>query len=238
MFYSPSQRLALARFPKTAGSSLTTWFLEAFPDTVSADPNDPHVPVVDSLRRLGLIARRSRSSWRRLLTAPFAGRRKTPPLHEGLLIIGVLRDPFEVLVSLYSYWRRRASFEYHAPGSIGHVATTQSFREFVVRAVVDERLPRYEKFFGVGSEAWPATKLLDFRHLEPGLREVCRDHGIEPPVSLPKANVAPQVHDYEACRDEVTDLLPAIRSRFRWYYEEAQSIMVRGDAAAMGREAA
>jgi hypothetical protein len=237
MLYSKSQRLALARYPKTAGTSLTAWFESTFPDGVWAQPGDPHIPVFESLRRLRLIDDQPRSAWQRILRNMSVWRSPSP-LRRRILIIGVLREPLEMLVSLYAYWRRLEASYSRPPGSPAHTAATQGFREFVMVSVVQKRLPNYVEFFNVGGPAWPDTRLLDFRHLESGLRAVCRDHGIEPPASLPVANIAPHNHDFEAFFDEVTDLLPAIRLRFRWYYEEAQSIMVRDDAEALGHKAA
>jgi hypothetical protein len=237
MLYSPSRRLALAHFPKTAGTSLTNWFTRSFPDFVTPDPNDPHVQVLPSLRRLGLLPKPPRSRWRRLLSNVLT-RGRPGRLAEGFLIIGVLRDPFEMLVSLYAYWRRRATVQPRPPGSLAHTAATRSFRDFVVEAVVRQRLPNYHQFFGVGSVAWRHTKLLDFRSLETSLRRVCEEHGIHVPIELPTANVAPQRHDLAGFHEEVSDLLPDLHARFRWYYEEADRIMVKAEPPTTRRAAA
>ncbi len=240
MLFSPGQRLALALFPKTAGRSLTAWFEAAFPDVVWAEPGKPHIPVLKGLVKLGLLPEpptRPRSM-RRLLMGPFSKRPAAGTLPDKLMIIGVVREPFEMLVSLYAFWRRVSTLDKWPVGGLPYVAATGSFREFIELGVVKRRFYHYHDFFGVGSVAWPATRLLDFNGLEPGLQTVCREHGIEPPANLPQVNVAPRSHDFDAHRAQVSDLLPAIHEMFRWYYEEAETILVRGDAAPPNRVAA
>ncbi len=237
MLYSPSQRLAIACHPKTASTSLTTWFKRSFSDVVSADPIRPHVPVAEALQRLGLGRARGRLGWRAILRRPFAGRQAISGL-----VVAVIREPADMLASLYTYWRRRSSVVPRAPQSLAHTATTDSFGVFVHEAVVKARLPSYAEFLGVGGEAWHATRLIDFRSLEPGFRRVLREYGVEPPASLPKANMAPRTPEEddlrEAIREEMPALMPVIHERYRWYYEEGQSMMVRGDTPAEARAAA
>ncbi len=239
MLYSPSQGVALARHPKTASTSLSAWFEGEFPDTVAADAIDVHVRVLPALRTLRLIKEPRPSSWRRRLEKARLCRPREPRLSNDVrVIIGVIREPFEMLVSLYSYWRRRSTVVPRRPGTLPHTAATASFRDFVVQAAIERRLPSYDEFFGVGSEAWSVTKLIDFRHLSTGLEAVCREFNVAPLVAVPSINLSPQNHDLAAYRDEVKFLLPAIRSRYRWYYEEAEKIMIRGEAASATSRAA
>jgi len=62
MLVSPSARLALAHYPKTAGHSLVRWFRTAFPDAAFVEPPTvytiSHLPVRVSLKRLDRAARR------------------------------------------------------------------------------------------------------------------------------------------------------------------------------------
>jgi hypothetical protein len=237
MIYSPTKRVALARYPKTATTSLTEWFEIAFPDAVSAHAMNPHVPVTEALHRLGLGRDHQPSGWREVLRHPFARRPAMPRV-----VIGVIREPAAMLTSLYTYWRRRASVKPRRPGTLPHTAATDSFHAFVTQAVVNRKFPNYFEFFGVGGEAWPVTRLIDFQCLDSGFRAVCSEFGIEPPASLPSENKAPQTAEEKAIhttiRAQLPGLLPAIRQRYRWYYEEAESIMVRGDAPPASRRAA
>lgn len=237
MLYSPGQRLAIACHPKTASTSLTAWMKKAFPDTVAANPVRPHVPVAEAIERLGLSRGKKGSRWRNVLLRRFAQRPALPGL-----VIAVIREPADMLASLYTYWRRRSSVVPRAPHSLAHTATHDSFGAFVQEAVVKERLPHYFEFLGVGGEAWHATRLIDFKSLEPGFRKVLRDYGVEPPAALPRANVATQTPEQDALRDairaEMPALMPVIQERYRWYYEEGQYAMVRGDVAAEARAAA
>jgi hypothetical protein len=228
MLYSPNCRVALARFPKTAGTSLANWFEAEFPDAVLADSQDPHVPVFLGLQRFGYASGCRQRSWRRLMQWPFSHESTASKAPVYPLIIGVLREPFEMLVSLFNYWRRRVTLEPGAGGSLGHIAVTRDFTEFLRAAVVERKMPTYRRFFDVGGPAWSTTRLLDFRSLKPALEEVCREHGIRPPAWLPAANVAPQAHDLAVYRDQAGPLLGAVQARYRWYYRHADRVMIRG----------
>ncbi len=89
MLISPKHQLAFAHYPKTAGHSLTIWFQKMFPDARFVEPlkDHPisHLAVRPARERLGII--------------------EGDKFADSLRVIGVLREPFEMLVSLYQYWR-------------------------------------------------------------------------------------------------------------------------------------
>jgi hypothetical protein len=239
MLYSDRFGIGLARHPKTASSALSAWFLETFPDARASDPHDPHMTVPASLRRFGLVAApKPPPRWHRILPKPIRPQPPRPGLVRTVTVIGVVRDPFEMLVSLYSYWRRRAGAKQRCPGSLSYTAAHGSFRDFVVHAVVEGKLPNYRDFFGVGLPEQPSLKLIDFRSICSGLEAVCREHGLTASTCLPAANTAPSTHDYDRFRDDVRFLLPAIRSRYRWYYEEAARLMATSSGSPTLRPAA
>lgn len=197
MLYSPSHNVALAHYPKTAGTSLQLWFAETFPDARMVAPENNHIAVPPALR----------------LLAPAVPR-----------IIGVLRDPFEMMVSLYEFWRH---VENHQPDAYIRSARECSFRDFLAAGVIGGRAPRYEDFFGVGGAAWPNTRLLDFRTLDASLRVVCREFGLPEQRSLPRTNTSPTgPKDPSGYRQEAGPLLSFVESHFRWYYEEGAHLMV------------
>jgi hypothetical protein len=239
MLYSDRSGIGLARHPKTASSALTAWFLEAFPDAKASDPRDPHVSVPMSLRRFGLVsAPKSPPKWHTVLPKALRPRPALPGLVRSITVIGVVREPFEMLVSLYSYWRRRATEKHRRPGALSYTAAHGSFRDFVVHAVIERKLPNYHDFFGLGLPEQPPLKLIDFRSIRSGLEAVCRDHGITVSTTVPAANVAPSSHDYDRFRDEVRFMLPAIRARYRWYYEEASHLLAKSSGSLTLRPAA
>lgn len=223
MLYSPSGQIAFAHFPKTAGSSLGLWFRERFPDAQYVDTNNPHVPVRASLERLGLVPGRARRL--RLVRETlrvFEQGLKT--LHISayrcdLRIIGVIRDPFEMIVSLYKYWRRHPPAE-HVHDRLYRSALTGSFREFFQLAVVERLLGTYERFFDVDGPAWHGTRLINFECLREELAAEARELGIPRPDEPPAfTNAAPGgLGDLEVYRCEVEDLLDALHARFHWYY--------------------
>ena len=248
MLYSQSMDIGFAHYPKTAGHSLTRWFREVFPDARLVEPHPlyevNHLPVRDSLEQLGLVPRRDRFSGRRhRLTRACVKLSRTLVrcLPSGLRasiahgkpcptrIIGVVREPFEMLVSLFEYWR---SYDYAEEPSepLIRAARQDGFRRFLGMAVSDGGLATYESFFDVDGPASSNTRLLDFNALEPALLQVCREFG----VSVPKAklgllNVGPsRQRDLQRYRTEAGALMSEVRSHFRWYYEEGVHAMVTG----------
>lgn len=250
MLYSTSTAVAFAHYPKTAGSSLTAWFTSVLPDAREVAPGDPHIGVHDALVRAGLVAQRARTRLGRLrfklareATRLLTGRRLTPPevvTRPETRIIGVIREPFEMLVSLYEYWRRYP-FAVEPTQPLIRKARTGTFREFAALAVDERQLPDYGHFFDVGGPLWRNTRLLDFASLEPALMQVCDELGIAPPPRLDKLNAAPKrAYDLGAYRAEAGPLVFRIRSYFAWYYDEGIRVMLRGDRAGrdLGRRAA
>jgi hypothetical protein len=145
-----------------------------------------------------------------------------------LRIIGVVREPFEMLISLYEYWRRY-EFAEEPDADLIRAARTSTFREFLQLAVGDKLLANYETYFDIGGPAWSTTRLIDFQSLEPALHAVCLEFDIAAPAELRRLNFAPrQRRDVGAFLAEAGSLVFEVRSHFRWYYEEAVRIMVRG----------
>lgn len=236
MLYSRSRDVALAHYPKTAGHSLVEWFRSAFPDAVFAEPPQvydvSHLPVRESLQRLGLVTPpapvfRNRvgrfldRAARRLGRGGLTGRCPTR-------IIGVIREPFEMLVSLFEYWR---AFPFAVEPEDPFIATARSdsFRDFLHLAVVRGRLWRYEAFFDAGGPAWSTTRLVDFRHLDAGLAAVCREFGIQPPEALPRRNSRfAGTRDLGHYKAAAGSLLADVDRHFGWYGTVGTRIMIRG----------
>jgi hypothetical protein len=231
VLYSPAHRLAFAHYPKTAGSAISVWFRRAFPDAVEAVPGEPHVGVRRALAALG-------GTW------PVIGGLRMAHGHGGgsaareVRIIGVVRSPFEMLVSLYEYWRR---LEPHpGPGNrLIDTARTGTFRQFLQRAISGRRLPRYESFFDVGGPAWARTRLIHFDAVATGLQRVLDEFGVQSEVHLEHRNRAPgrrrPLADYEA---EAGPLVLQVHRRFIWYHRNQQAFVRAGSGADHGRRAA
>lgn len=241
MLFSPATNIAFAHYPKTAGTSITSWFHQRLPDAVADTSGRTHVPVREALQDLGLVSDPSRRSKvvreclrlaRQLAPQTFAS-----PERCELKIIGVVREPFAMLVSLFEYWRRY-EFDEEPTDLLVTTARTGSFREFLELAVGERRLTNYQAFFDVDGPAWPTTRLIAFESLESGLAAVCREFGLEPPSGLDRRNAAPRggrdVGDYMA---EAGSLLFEVRSHFRWYYAEAARVLVYGERSARSRAA-
>jgi len=221
MLYSLSANVAFAHYPKTAGSAIAEWFRRVFPDARYVKPGHPHVDVRRSLgwlsggsslppwARLRYLARAS--NWR----LPLEPR---PDLPSRIRIVGVVREPLEMLASLYGYWRRGGvSFDSCDP--LVASAREGRFADFV-RQAIHGRLPSYAAFFDAGGPAWPNTRLVHFTTVEDGLARACREFGLDVPVALPWKNVGQGVTRAGELGPQLPHGLAAdVRRHFAWYYE-------------------
>ena len=246
MLYSRLADIGFAHYPKTAGHSLTRWFCATFPDAELVERHPfydvNHLPVRDSLERLGLVPKREPVRRRRGLVGAYdrlcrgawrlstGGRRwgsVSPPC--STRVIGVVREPFEMLVSLFEYWR---TFAFPEPPTQPLILRARSgyFREFLHAAVVDGGLPSYDTFFDIGGPAAGGTRLLDFARLEPALEAVCLEFGIPAPRDgLGQHNAGPgRSRNVDSYREEAGELSAAVEHHFRWYYQVCIHTMVQG----------
>lgn len=227
MLYSASGHVAFAHYPKNAGCTMFHWFTTAFPDALHLDPEGPHLDVRGGLE---LLAGRGGCRWRTRLRRSLS--RSLPAIdpRRSVRILGVLRDPFESLVSLYEFWRRGRPGVF--PNALVRAAKEGSFAEFLNLAVRERQCPRYEDFFDVGGPAWKNTRLLDFASLQPALAQACREFGIEPPAELDRLNAAPaRLKSIDEYRREAGAHIIYVRNHFRWYYEHGVRLMLRGEPA-------
>lgn len=220
MLYSLAANVAFAHYPKTAGSAIAEWFRRVFPDARYVKPGHPHVDVRRSLAwlsggrslppvaRLRYLARAS--NWR----LPIEPRPKLP---EKVRIIGVVREPLEMLASLYEYWRRGETNP--APRDrLVSAAWEGQFADFVHQAI--DRLPSYAAFFDAGGPAWANTRLVHFVDVEEGVARVCREFGLDVKVELPRKNCGtPAASRPDHSVVEGTSLSAAVRRHFAWYHE-------------------
>ena len=230
MLVSRQYRLAFAHYPKTAGNSLQRWFLDSFSDAALLKTENPHLCVADSLKEL------SRSQWTwpivRLATSriQFALPRAYYQLWPlSLRVVGVMREPFEMIVSLYEFWKWYV-FPIEPTKPFILLARHGEFRDFLAAAVIDKNLCTYEEFFNVGGPLWPRTHLLDFKSLQTGFDSFCHGIGVPNSKPLPAINQNPNgVPDIQRYRDEAGPLVAKVHQHFRWYYEEGIHLMIRGN---------
>lgn len=238
MLYSPRHSIAFAHYPKTAGHSLVKWFRGTFPDArfVRPDPIHPvsHLSVRESLDHLGLAPQPFRFLGRAGRNAVGTLARHVVPFpRPPLRIIGVVREPMSMLVSLFEYWK---SYDFGSEpiSPLIAAARTGSFPTFLHRAVVRRELPKYENFFDVGGVAWDTTRLLDLDVLDESLAELMREWGIDTPSPrLERCNVGPrQVRDLSPYLEEAGALATVARAYFGWYYRRHATRAGRGTRAA------
>lgn len=219
VLYSRQARIAFAHYPKTGGISLHLWFRKVLPDAELLVRDNPHLPVRTGLEMVAAESRAGRGSrWRAWRTAASA--------QEPRLVVGVLREPFAMLVSLFEYWRAYP-FATEPAAAFIRCARTGTFAEFVHMAVVEGQLPTYESFFDVGGPAWSRTMLLDFGSLESGLRAVAARMRLRCRPSLDRHNEHRGTRDMAAYRAAAGPLAGDVRRYFRWYHETGLSLVGR-----------
>jgi len=234
MLYSPSANIAFAHFPKNAGTSVFEWMTGLLPDAFHLDPGNPHLPVAAGLAILA--AEEPRPRWQTPLP---------PRAAETVRIFGVVRDPFEAMVSLFEFWNRGCYRPQSFDAATGPVrppmqmaAHEGSFFKFVDAAVRNNQFPLYEHFFDFEGPAWPRTRLIDFPNLEQGLQLVCDEFGLDPPSSLPRSNTAKsRERSLEDYRREIGPMVIFVRNYFRWYYEFGYRIAVGRETGAPSQAA-
>lgn len=225
MFYSPAANVGFAHYTKTAGTSLQHWFRRVLPDGELLDPENPHLPVRNALERIESGRVPSRWRWLASIRGRAVGR-------GAPLIVGVIREPFEMLVSLFEYWRRH-EFPVEPTAAFILAARRGTFREFLRMAVIDGHSPTYEWFFDIGGPAWPRTRLLDFSAVDRGVVAVAKELGIEDPPPLERRNAADVgSRDLDAYRAAAGALMGDVRRHFRWYYDEGVGLAIGGLPAA------
>ena len=231
MIHSSAGNIAFAHYPKTAGCTMFQWFTTAFPDAMHLDAERPHMNVRRSLRHIGQSRSPSGTGGLRLLNPVewMATRTwRAAADHSSLRIIGVLREPFEMLVSLYEFWRKTPAEMEVSP--FIDAARNGTFRDFLWMAVVQKEMPKYEEFFDVGGPAWANTRLIDFAVLESGLAAVCDEFGIHRPPRLERINGGGgRQHSLEDYRASVATMGINVRSHFRWYYEHGVRLAIHGN---------
>jgi hypothetical protein len=224
MLYSRQHRIAFAHYPKTAGHSMVKWFRATFPDAafVNPDPIHPvsHLSVRESLDKLGIAPQPLRFLGRSGRNAIGSLARHILPFPQPQLrVIGVVREPMAMLVSLFEYWQ---SYDFGAEPITPLIAAakTGSFPIFLERAILRRELPKYDNFFDVGGQAWKNTRLLDLESLDDDLDALTDEWGIESPVMrLDRCNVGPRhVRDLSPYLEEAGALATAARNYFGWYY--------------------
>lgn len=222
MLVSPSANLAFAHFPKTAGTSLSSLLRQALPDARWIDPDEPHVAVREGFRRLRwqsspfLPLMRLSRGLRGRLVKPCDVALADP---RALRVIGVVREPFEMAVSLFEYWHRKLPESQRDHTPLMNAAYRGDYIGFL-RILSDDasRFPTYQQFFDLGGPLWPRTFLVDFAHLHDGLAQAFASIGVQVDLAqLGRRNAGQRPDDGMRRReDEAGELADAVRRRYEW----------------------
>ena len=213
MLYSRVARVAFAHYPKTAGTSLQHWFRTVFPDARLLVPDNQHLPVRSGLEMIG-----REPAGRRWL--PWRSDTRPPGPD---LIVGVVREPFETIVSLFEFWRGYP-FDPEPQAAFIRCARFGTFPEFVRMAVVEGQLPTYEWFFDADGPAWSRTRLIDFETLDRDLFAATAERRRRsPPLERRNAHSGPR--DLTVYHDLAGDLVDRVHEHFRWYYDRRRTAL-------------
>ncbi len=213
MLYSRAARVAFAHYPKTAGSALQHWFRRAFPDSRLLAPDNPHLSVREGLAAIAADPP----------PAARIGWRGAPEARQPRLIVGVMREPFEMLVSLFEFWREFPfAVEPNHPFILS--ARRDAFPEFLELAVIAGQVPTYESFFDVGGPAWPQTRLIHFADLSAGLHRVAAELRLwrRPPLERHNCHAGPR--DLADYRRQAGALMAGVQRHFHWYFEHGLAL--------------
>jgi hypothetical protein len=221
MLYSLAANVAFAHYPKTAGSAIAEWFRRSFPDAQYVKPGYPHVDVQRTLAWLS--GGRSLPPFERIRYVARASNwlhqtKPIPDIASRMRIIGVVREPLEMLASLYEYWRR-GNTNLNPRDPLVTAAWEGRFQEFVRRAI-NGRLKSYHVFFDAGGPAWPNTRLVHFDDVACGISRACREFGLSVPVLLPQKNCGTGTASRMAEYTRLAGPLAAeIHRHFAWYHD-------------------
>jgi hypothetical protein len=229
MIYSPAHNIAFAHYPKCGGTSITDWFKNTFEDAQFLETERLHKKVshMNVKGAIELIRKGQKNKfWKFNLDS-------NPPVAlTELRIIGVLRDPFDMLVSLYTFWRNVpfTLFGVAVLPKVIQTAREESFCRFLEVAILERIVETYHSFFNVDGPLWNQTYLLPFENLENGLTKLSLE--LDLPASkagLNRLNVNPKpdrkIHTYLY---EASSLLADVEQHFSWYYSEASNHLYKG----------
>jgi len=139
------------------------------------------------------------------------------PDPRALRVVGVVRDPFQMAVSLFDYWHRCLTEREKDHSALMAAAYRGDYLGFMGLISSDEsRFPTYLQFYDFGGPLWPATALVDFAHLREGLDQAFAAFGVRVDLGrLPLRNVSRRPEGHMRLRElEAGPLAEAIRRRY------------------------
>lgn len=220
MLISASKCVAFAHFPKTAGTSLREFLMQQIPDMRPILPEgDVHMGVKEGtglLRQRFALTSRLTARVRSLLTGM---PREALPHPDRIYVLGVVREPFEMAISLFEYWNRVLRVGH---SSLSNAALRGDFISFLsILAEDSSHFPTYRQFYHEGGPYWQRTVLVDFDHLHDGLNQAFDIMGIRVDMAkLPRRNTAVRVADGIRRREEEAgELAERVRSRYSWPWD-------------------
>lgn len=207
MLYSKEHNIGFVHYPKTAGHSVAFWFKRSFPDAVYLDPpaehNVSHLGVKPSLRLLCTQGTKAVSDLR---------------------IIGVMREPLSMMISLYKYWK---TYKFSKPDKelplLIQCARHKTFSEFVDLAVDGPNVETYKSFFDFRGPVWPETRIAAFESLQSGLFNILKELDLVSDKALSRLNVGPSSN--ESVPTIPCNTVTKLKKYFAWYYETGAHVL-------------
>ena len=133
------------------------------------------------------------------------------------LILAVLRNPYDLAVSLYGWFRRPDNVALDG-NALRTVALTSSFREFVIAAAKQrgDHLGQARGFFHLRGTIPPNLRVVRFDYLEVDVHSALAEFGIRNAVEMPHYNRSTR-GTYPTYYDALTEEI--VFAKNRWVFE-------------------
>lgn len=207
--------------PKTGGMSLSRLLVDVLPPPVVYTLPSPDVGITNP----GVVQLRGLRH-ESLPQAQAILRDHGRELESFRLIMGVVRNPYAMEVSRYSY------LQLARPWDAGHnqdLALTEDFETFTLQSV-DHAGVRIEEYFTLSGQQPQAMKILRQESLSADVSAALRNIGLDTVVELPRNNRSR--HDpYQSYYTPASER--AVYERYRWVFDQGHySRMTREEMGA------
>ena len=206
------KELLFLHIQKTGGTSVTRYLKEVLPPPLYL--MSPRLMGGGSRKDLVHIPGKGHQTLQELTTIlPQYGF----DIHTFPMIMAVLRNPYDLIVSHYSYLRRPNNLQV-ADTPLYELAMNSSFHDFVVS--LNERprslLSNSGRFVFLGEDIPSNVRFLKFEKLGIDVKDALTEIGIETDNEFPWLNKSPHAH-YASYYDRDTEAI--VYARNKWIFE-------------------
>lgn len=210
-----SKNMLFLHVPKTAGMALAEYFVRTLPRPIYR--TDPHPETSTGEPGVTIIPGGRHQT---LAEAALVVRSYGFELPDFPVILVVLRNPYDLEVSRYSYYFGLPHWFHPLTEWTAHnwrLARRETFEKFALYAVwgfAPEQ--KVENYYRLNETPLPNLRFVRFEHLNEELPDILRDVGIEPVGSIPQINVSPR-GDWTSYYTRAAE--QAVYERFKWIFD-------------------